>query len=111
MASGLFHSNSKVSPARRFPAMHLAQQRRLALSCCSREIWQLAEPHIRELMSGWPEFQGIEPQEAFYISCLAKDSDQPAGWEVCFETRIGLKWVNFCLQLEGDSVVSNTVYT
>jgi hypothetical protein len=75
------------------------------------QIWQLAEPHIRELMSGWPEFQGIEPQEAFHISCLAKDSYLPAGWEVCFETHVGLKWVNFCLQLEGDSVVSNTIYT
>ena len=75
------------------------------------QIWVLATPHIRELMSGWPEFQELEPRDTFYISCLAKDSDLASGWEVCFETRPGLKWVNFCLQLEGDSVVSNTIYT
>lgn len=75
------------------------------------QIWELAEPHLRELMTGWSHLQGLEPRDAFFISCFAKDSDLQDGWEVCFETREGLRWVNFCLQIEGASVVSNTIYT
>lgn len=74
------------------------------------DIWPLAEPHIRELLEDWPGFEGVEPRDAFYISCIAKER-APNGWEVCFETRPGLKWINFCLQIEDDDVVSNTIYT
>jgi len=75
------------------------------------QIWELAEPHLRELMTIWSHLQHLEPRDAFFISCLSKDSNHQDGWEVCFETRDGLKWVNFCLQIEGADVVSNTIYT
>lgn len=75
------------------------------------QIWSLCEPFVRECMSGWDAFNGIPPRDAFFLSCINKDGDSPNGWEVCFETREGLKWVYFCLQIEGDEVVSNTVTT
>ena len=75
------------------------------------DIWDLAAPHLRELMAAWSHLEALEPKKAFFISCLAKDSDLQDGWEVCFETHEGLEWVNFCLQMEGDDVVSNTIYT
>jgi hypothetical protein len=74
-------------------------------------IWRLSEPHIRELLSGWPSLSDLDPRRDFHISSLAKDGDGASGWEVCFETNKGRKWIYFCLQIEGDEVVSNTIDT
>lgn len=74
-------------------------------------IWAMAEPAVRDLMQGWPDFDGHDPRQAFFISTLAKDDAGGNGWEVCFDSRPPLKWVNFCLQVEGDECVTNTIST
>lgn len=75
------------------------------------DIWALCEPFVLECMSGWDAFQGLEPRDVFFISSINMDGELDGGWEICFETRKGMKWVYFCLQIEADDVVSNTVTT
>jgi hypothetical protein len=74
-------------------------------------IWAMAEPAVRELMEGWHSFDGVAPRDAFFISALSKDDSTGDGWEVCFESRPPMKWVNFCLQAQGDAWVTNTIFT
>jgi hypothetical protein len=73
-------------------------------------IWKMAEPAVRRLIEDWPGFEGCEPRQAFFISSLSLDADG-AGWEACFDSRPPLKWINFCLQAEGDEWVTNTIAT
>jgi hypothetical protein len=75
------------------------------------QLWDLCEPFVRECMSGWDAFDGMEPRETFFITCINKDSDVLDGWEVCFESRAPAKWLYFCLQIKGEEVVTNTVST
>lgn len=89
----------------------LARTFLLALRREPERAWAVANDQLLKLVDGWPNLQDQPLRDVFFISSLSMDSDNPNGWEVCFETHNQLKWLNFCVQVEGDEVVSNTIYT
>ncbi|BBO93171.1 hypothetical protein [Desulfosarcina ovata] len=77
-------------------------------------IWGICDSALREFIDEFiKDVKYSEPKDIFYISCISMDSDKndPQGWEVCFDTKDEYRWINFCLQIEGNNIVSNTIST
>lgn len=75
-------------------------------------IWKTCDSELKWLIDEW--FEGadyVSPKEFFFISSLALSSDkmQTNGWEVCFETHSMYRWVYYCLQIENNKIISNTI--